>query len=292
MSKFRSSDSPSTVSRRKSSVASDSPLRMHPVREDNMSEAPFPLRKGSQDVYRARDITQRAPSIAPSTMIPSTIPYPGVYTSSQTLSTSGAVSVASQSSSQLSGKQQASFGQAALNAAGLPSRMNFLGLGRKSSKRMASNHRSKMSDVYGNFSMSTPLQAPPGTQPGPVSRPNALRPSGPRPSFSSSGSDREYAGSPLTTIHSHTSGSSLPSVSYPSNPAFSLPSRPSMSSLRSATLTSSTHDSVAKGEALTAMTDILPDAQEEVLLRYLYAAGGDHLVAIGRYLDDSKQQKV
>lgn len=236
-----------------------------------MSEAPFPLRRGSQDVYKARDITQRAPSIAPSTMIPSTLPYPGVYTSSQTLSTTNASTASLGGVSQHSNRQAQSLASAALNAAGLPSRIGFLGLGRKSSKRIGSTQRTRGGDSPSPMSISGPLPPPSGDLQSPfINRPNVLRPSGPRPSFSSSGSELD----PGTTPYSP-----------PAEP------RPSLSSLSSVAESLSTQ--AAPNQAnLTAMSDILPQADPAVLARYLSAANGDHLVAISRYLDDDKQVRT
>lgn len=248
----------------------------HLTRDDNMSEAPFPLRKGSQDVYRARDITQRTPSVAPSTMVPSTIPYPGVYDNSQTLRTASAMSNYSSTSSN---RQQANFAAAALNAAGLPSR-SFFGLGRKASKRAPSisqqrQQRSAM-DSGTAMSISSPLQPPPGPLLSTLGRNNGLRPSGPRPSISSSSSD----------IPSLQSTTSIHSLASSPQPRYATTSPTVQASQLPPTAYSGAVNSEA--ELLTAMSDILPMAGKDVLLRYLRAAKGDHLAAIGRYVDDER----
>lgn len=244
-----------------------------------MSEAPFPLRKGSQDIYKARDITQRAPSIAPSTMVPSTIPYPGVYDNGQTLRTTSAMSNYSSASSN---RQQANFAAAALNAAGLPTR-SFFGLGRKASKRAPSISQQRQQrtgvDAGTAMSISAPLQPPPGPALNTVGRNTALRPSGPRPSVSSP--------SDLPSHASSMSIQSLASSQQPQFPQFSPPlaggqAMPSISSTAYSGAVSS------EGELLTAMADILPMAPRDILLRYLRASKGDHLDAIGRYLDDER----
>lgn len=258
----------------------------HSMRDDNMSEAPFPLRKGSQDACRAREITQRAPSIAPSTMVPSTIPYPGVYDNGQTLRTTSAMSNHSAASSS---RQQANFAAAALNAAGLPSR-SFFGLGRKVSKRAPSlsqqrQQRTGGTDAPNTMSISAPLQPPPGPPLSTVGRSNALKPSGPRPSISSSSSDLPSYQS-TSSLHSLANGGPqrFPAISPLANPqSMQLPAISSIAY-------SGAVDSEA--ELLTAMSDILPMAPRDALLRYLRVSKGDHLAAIGRYLDDERAGNV
>lgn len=253
-------------------------------RDDNYSEAAFPIRHNSQDVYKARDITQRTPSVAPSTMVPNNIPYPGVYEDSQTLRTSSAMSSYPTSSTFRS--QSHSFASAALNAAGLPKVGFFGGLGRKSSKRAASS-RHKASDGAAGLSISGPIRAPsPEAYSAPGTRSVSLRPSGPRPSGSAGTSDREVPTmQPYGTIPTSSSVRSLASIpqgSVASLTPAQLPSRPSGSPLA---YVSSQGDE----EALTAMADVLPQASKEVLAKYLAACNGDQFAAISAYFDDQRR---
>ena len=327
--------------------ASPQPFIGHAQRDENQSDAPFPLRKGSQDVYRARDITQRTPSVAPSTMVPSTIPYPGVYDNTQTLRTHSSLSHHSSGSGQTaststgSGWGTGSFASAALNAAGLPSRVGFFGLGRKSSKRLASSgnagaagsqrHRmglGMMSDAGGaggsgsgaGLSISAPLQAPSGQLgAASVGRTTALRPSGPRPSLSTSSSELPASQPSSQSIRSLASQQYLPTIpsgfssSASGNGSLGCVSMQTSSSQGSRPLTGGagggggTSPNPASGSAgaggyssavttdqenLTAMADILPLAPRDVLARYLAQSNGDHLAAIGRYLDDERAGRL
>lgn len=257
----------------------------HMSREDNYSEA-FPIRQNSQDVYKARDITQRTPSVAPSTMLPNNIPYPGVYEDSQTLRTTSSMSSHPPSSTSSFRSQSHSFASAALNAAGLPKVGFFGGLGRKSSKRAASS-RHKASDGASNLSISGPIRAP---SPEPYStsgtRSVSLRPSGPRPSISGSSSDRElptmqHFGT-MPTSSSLRSLASIPQGSVAGQaPSQAAPSRPTGSPLAFNT-------SIGNEEALTAMADVLPQASKEVLAKYLAACNGDQYAAISAYFDDQR----
>ena len=293
----KSSDAPSFGTYSPSSQGY-SPQYSHIMRDDNMSEVPFPLRKGSQDVYRARDITQRTPSIAPSSMIPVGIPYPGVYNSSQTLATNPSPTFGAFPS--LPSKQQSSsFAAAALNATTLPSRMGFLGLGRKTSKRVgAASQRQRPGDAghTNNLSISAPLHPPPSSQTSASSSRQAtmLRPSGPRPS----NSDTDFGVNSILNINTPISSSSIRSLaSLEAVSPSVLPVAMHLPSKVSAVPALPNFDApigfdYANAEKLTAMTDILPQAQSHVLAQYLRAAKGDDLVAIGRYLEDERQGKL
>lgn len=294
-SSYTSSLFPSISSRPSFSSQGPTSYQGHHVRDDNMSEAPFPLRAGSQDVYRARDITQRAPSVAPSTMVPNNIPYPGVYNSTSSLSTTSPLPPHASATNLLmnqnsrSGGTAASIASAALNAAGLPSRVGFFGLGRKASKRSvasSTNPRSRqgtndsMTGIgQSNLSISAPLQPPPPPAsssmqhlPPVASRSaNMIRPSGPRPSFSSSGSERDHLVSSPPLSNTYSSASSLPSIpQQQQQPSYStLSSRPSMSSIAHS---ASSHSTV-NNDLVNTMQDILPQASKDVLARYLAASG-------------------
>lgn len=282
---------PDTPMRDMQSGSQDS--QSHQLRGDNASEALFPLRKNSADVYKARDITQRAPSVAPSTMVPSSIPYPGVYNNTQTLTTG------MPSSASVSSKSSGSFASAALNAAGLPSRVGFFGLGRKTSKRVGSNAHSRREGTLnsGNLSISSPLQPPPEpaiTASSSTRSSNHLRPSGPRPSSSSNFERDGYAWPPsISSRHSHASITSLATLSSSSPMSTSLqanqPAKPLTSSPSSLAYSSAVN---TEDELLTSMSDILPHASKDVLVHYLRAARGDHLDAIGRFLEDEKAGRL
>lgn len=256
----------------------------HPKRDENYSEA-FPIRHNSQEVYKARDITQRTPSVAPSTMVPNNIPYPGVYEDSQTLRTGSALSSQPPSSSSFRSHSH-SFASAALNAAGLPKVGFFGGLGRKSSKRAPSS-RHKASDGASGLSISGPIRAPsPETFATSSTRSVSLRPSGPRPSISASSSDRDlptiqhYGAMPTST--SVRSLASIPQGTVASPPPAPAAVRPTASPLSQTS--SPNHE-----EALTAMADVLPQASKEVLAKYLASCHGDQFAAISAYFEDQRR---
>ncbi|KAK9899950.1 hypothetical protein P389DRAFT_6025 [Cystobasidium minutum MCA 4210] len=276
--------------RRRSSAATVQSMpsfnpHQHALREDNYSEAAFPLRRGSHDVYKARDITQRTPSVAPSTMVPNNIPYPGVYEDSQTLRTTSAMSNSTPSSFR---SHSQSFASAALTATGLP-RVGFFGnLGRKSSKRAPSS-RHKGSDGAAGLSISGPIRAPsPESFASSGTRSVSLRPSGPRPSLSASSSDREIPTlqQQFATLPSSTSVRSLASIPQGS---VMVNETLTQGSTRPAGSPLAYPASPNNEEALIAMADVLPDASKEVLIKYLTACNGDHLAAISAYFDDQRR---
>lgn len=258
-------------------------MHQHPQRDENYSDA-FPIRHNSQDVYKARDITQRTPSVAPSTMVPNNIPYPGVYEDSQTLRTNSAMSSHAPSSSSFRSHSQ-SFASAALNAAGLPKVGFFGGLGRKSSKRAPAS-RHKASDGASGLSISGPIRAPsPEAFASSSTRSVSLRPSGPRPSVSASSSDRDlptmqhYGAMPTST--SVRSLASIPQGEVSGQSLTAAGVRPTGSPL--------TQIASPEGEeALTAMADVLPQASKEVLAKYLAACKGDQIAAISAYFEDQR----
>lgn len=255
----------------------------HLTRDDTASEAVFPLRKGSQDMYKARDITQRAPSVAPSTMVPNNIPYPGVYEDSSTLRTTSSLSQYATLPSR-SPHQPSTLASVALTAAGLPSKVGFFGLGRKGSKRAASS-RHRRTD---GLSISSPIRPPSPSQALASSRAMPQRPSGPRPSISSLSSEREalpsgYQPNVLPASGSFRSLAAIPQGALPNSPGSSHEVKPPVSPLAYGAAT------LNGADALTAMGDVLPHVSQETLVKYLTACNGDHLAAIGAYFEDERR---